>query len=131
MLVHFPVAAWTVASGLALLAPWQSPGDRAALVVALARGGNAFGLVTGTVAMLAGLMELTGLPEDRRLRAALARHLILVVCAWFGFGLTWALQVKHMLPAAAATSLVAFGLLVLAGHAGARVVYHHGFPTRT
>ena len=131
MLVHFPVAAWTVATSLALLAPWQDPGNSAALVIVLARYSNGFGLATGVAAILAGLVELTTLPADGRLRAAAARHLVLAVCAWFAYGFTWALQVKHMLSAAAATGLIAFGLLVLAGHAGARVVYHHGFPGRT
>lgn len=127
LLVHFPVAAWTVATGLAVLALLRpAPG-----VAELARLTNAFGLVGGALAMLAGLGELADLPPDPALRTAVGRHLVMAVSAWFGYGLAWALQVKAMLPAAAVAALAAFALLLVAGHAGARVVYHHGFPGRT
>lgn len=124
VLVHFPVAAWTAATGLLLL-------DHTGLVqdtTVLARHINAFGLVAGALAILAGLMELPVLPDHGTTRDAVAKHMLLACSAWFTYGVVWVLQMKSLEPAATAASLAGFLLLTAAGHAGARVVYHHGFP---
>ncbi len=124
LLVHFPVAAWTVATGLALLALCTGFGVWATA----ARYANAFGLVTGALAMCAGLLELMALPQDAGLRQSVARHVTFAFTAWLAYGATWILQVKMLPVPAAAVGVFAFALLALAGHVGGRIVYHHGFP---
>lgn len=126
MLVHFPVAAWTVATGLAVLAPLELAVD----IPRFAVYANAFGIVTGALAMLAGLLELAALPAERNLRDTVARHFALAGSAWLTYCLMWVLQMKALLLPAAATAIAGFILLAAAGHAGARVVYCHGFPRR-
>lgn len=126
LLVHFPVAAWTAATGLALAAPLEL----VAGVPRLAAYTNAFGILTGALAMLAGLLELAGLPPQPALRDAVARHMLLACSAWLAFVVMWVLQVRALEVAAAGAGVVGLALLVAAGHAGARVVYHHGFPPR-
>jgi len=123
-LVHFPVAAWTVATGLVLAGPLEL----ARAVPDLAVYTNAFGLITGGLAMVAGLSETAGVPRHEALRDSVGRHLVLAVSAWLAFGVMLVLQIKGLPIAAMAVGVVAFSLLMLAGHAGARVVYHHGFP---
>lgn len=127
LLVHFPVAAWTVATGLAIIAAFGI----GTVPESLARHANAFGLLSGALAMLAGLLELSALPQDSSLRQTVARHVTFAFAAWLAYGFAWLLQVKQMPVAAAATCSAAFVLLALAGHAGGRIVYHHGFPGRT
>lgn len=124
MIVHFPVAAWTVATGLLLL---ESLG-LGARPQELALYANVLGILTGVLAMLAGLFELALLPEDRALRDAIARHLWLACSAWLAYCLVWVLQLKSLVLPAAGVAVLGFALLLLAGHAGARIVYHHGFP---
>lgn len=124
LLVHFPVAAWTVATGLALVAPL----DLATTIPRLAVHANVFGIVTGALAVLAGLLELIGLPPRQALRDAVARHMLLACSAWLAFVVMWVLQAQALELAAAGAGVVGFLLLTAAGHAGARVVYHHGFP---
>lgn len=126
LLVHFPVAAWTAATGLALAAPLEL----AAGIPRLAAHVNAVGILTGALAMLAGLLELAGLPPRPALRDAVARHMLLACSAWLAFVVMWVLQVRALEVAAAGAGAVGLALLVAAGHAGARVVYHHGFPPR-
>lgn len=126
LLVHFPVAAWTVATGLALMVPLELGTGIARLAV----HANVFGIVTGGLAMLAGLLELAALPPQPALRDAVARHLLLACAAWLVFIVMWVLQLKAPAPAAAGAGAVGFVLLMAAGHAGARIVYHHGFPPR-
>ena len=124
MLVHFPVAAWTVATALALLSlvdgfsEWALPAQYA----------NAFGLLTGVVAMSAGMFELMALPQDAGLRKSIARHATFAFTAWLVYGIAWIFQVKQLPWPAAASCVIGFVLLALAGHAGGRIVYHHGFP---
>ncbi|MBW3566989.1 MAG: DUF2231 domain-containing protein [Proteobacteria bacterium] len=124
--VHFPVAAWTVATGLALLAPLEIAKE----APRLALYANAFGLLAGVVAMTAGFLELVSLPSDKTLRDAIARHMTLAVSAWFAYLVMWVLQMKSLAFAAAVAGMIGFVLLLAAGHAGAQIVYRHGFPGR-
>ena len=129
MLVHFPVAAWTVATGLVLLTPFIPPAI-AGEALRLAVYANAFGLITGIAAMIAGVLELVSLPPDKTLRDAIARHMTLAVSAWFTYLVMWILQMKLLAFAAGAVSIIGFVLLIATGHAGAQIVYRHGFPGR-
>lgn len=125
-LVHFPVAAWTVATGLAFAVPFEL----AAGIPRLALYANGFGIVTGGLAALAGLLELAAMPRQPALRDAAGRHLLLASSALLVFAVMWVLQMKAQELAAAGAGAVGFALLMAAGHAGGRIVYHHGYPPR-
>lgn len=127
MLVHFPVAAWSVATGLALLSLFSTDDE----LRGIAFHANAFGVISGAIAMLAGLLELAGLPDNPALRDTVARHLTLAASAWLVYGVMLVLQIKGQLEISAIAGTIGMALLVAAGHAGARVVYHHGYPSKT
>lgn len=124
VLVHFPVAGWTAATFLAVLALIN---DNSALPAA-AYWCNVAGIVTGMAAMAAGFLELSGLPGNGDVRDAAARHLMLAISAWTVYLVMLFLQLKAFPLAAAAAGGAGFVLLVFAGHAGARLVYHHRLP---
>ncbi|HEX7031082.1 MAG TPA: DUF2231 domain-containing protein [Gammaproteobacteria bacterium] len=126
VLVHFPVAGWTAATLLTLLA--LAEGN--ATLALIARWCNIAGLVTGIAAMAAGFLELAGLPEAPEIRGAVARHLLLAGSAWTVYLVMLFLQLKGFSTAAGLAGATGFALLVFAGHAGARLVYHHGLPKR-
>ncbi|HEX6929286.1 MAG TPA: DUF2231 domain-containing protein [Gammaproteobacteria bacterium] len=124
VLVHFPVAGWTAATGLAVLA-WF---DGSAAMATAALWCNIVGIVTGMMAMAAGFLELPGLPEAAEIRDAAARHLLLASSAWSLYLLMLFLQLKAFSLASALAGVAGFLLLAFAGHAGARLVYHHRLP---
>ncbi|HEX7046294.1 MAG TPA: DUF2231 domain-containing protein [Gammaproteobacteria bacterium] len=124
VLVHFPVAGWTAATFLAALALWNG---NESLALA-ARWCNIAGLVTGMAAMAAGFLELPALPETPEVRSAVARHLMLAGSAWSIYLVMLFLQMKAFPVAATGAGAAGFVLLMFAGHAGARLVYHHRLP---
>lgn len=131
-LVHFPIACWTAALGLELLA--LATGDAGwwrAGAVALAAGS-----LTGLAAMAAGLLEYAALAERPRLARLAERHMLLAGLAWTCFTADWLWRQSLAAPGPPAVPWPALGLLALsgggfvllvaAGHAGARLVYRHG-----
>lgn len=124
LLVHFPVAAWTGASALALAAAAGGFPDAAHAAYLC----NAAGLLTGLLAVAAGILEFTALPRDEAVRAAAANHLMLACTAWTLYAVTFILQAQHATVAAAAAGTLAFAALMGAGHSGARLVFHHRLP---
>lgn len=124
LLVHFPVAGWTAATALAAAA--AAGFDNAFAAAALYC--NAIALATGALAMVAGFLELGALPENAEIRDAAANHMLLAASAWTLYLLMLILQVTDQLLVAALTGTAAFVLLMFAGHAGARLVYHHHLP---
>lgn len=127
VLVHFPVAGWTAATVLAVLA---AAGNGSALAAA-ALYCNGVALLIGAMAMGAGALDFAALPGKQAIRDQAARHMLLAAGAWTLYLVTALLQVKALPVAAAVTSVVALAVLTGAGHAGARLVYHHGVPWRT
>lgn len=126
MLVHFPIAGWTAATPLAVVAAMNAD----AAFMAAAWWCNVAALATGAAAMAAGFLEFLVMPDDEKLRAAVARHMLLAGSAWSAYLVMLLLQAKALDVAAALAGLVAFILLIGAGHAGARLVYHHQLPQR-
>lgn len=124
VLVHFPVAGWTAASILAVLAVLL---DNAVLASG-AFWCNVAGLATGIAAMGAGFLELPGLPAIDEIRSAAATHMVLAGSTWTVYLVMLFLQMKDFSLAAVVTGGVAFLLLMATGHAGARLVYHHRLP---
>ncbi|TAM10732.1 MAG: DUF2231 domain-containing protein [Nevskiaceae bacterium] len=124
-LVHFPVACWSlaVAADFASLqfgeAAWQWSG-----------GLLAVGCVMAVVAMLAGLVEFTRVPEGPALRDAyLHMTAMLVALTLFTTRLLLRQENFHALPPDALSLVLdAAGFVVLAvgGWLGGRLVYGHG-----
>lgn len=124
-LVHFPVACWSlaVATDLASLwlgeAAWRWSG-----------GLLAVGCTMALAAMLAGMMELSRVPEGAAMRDAWA-HMGAMLTAFTFFMARLLLRLDHLHPLAPDTvsfALDAGGFLALAvgGRFGGRLVYGHG-----
>jgi uncharacterized membrane protein len=71
MLVHFPVAFWTVATGAYL---WVASGAGEPVVV-IAKLANSAGLIMAILAMFAGLLELRSISRSCRARVYDGKHL--------------------------------------------------------
>lgn len=131
-LVHFPIACWTGA----LLMELAALGGAGAGWWEAARLALAAGTVTGLLAAAAGFLEYAATARDPGVARLVERHLVLAGLAWTCFTANWLWRVA--LPGAAlpdapwpafgllGLSLSGFGLLLAAGHAGARLVYVHG-----
>lgn len=127
-LVHFPIAAWTLA---AALEPWAVLAHSGG-AWRLAHWSLAAGCLTGLPAMAAGVPELLALGPEGARPAAAWHHAMLMATAWSVFSLLLLLApggtTPSGLPALAhcAGVLAGFALLAVGGHAGGRLVYHHG-----
>ncbi len=132
LLVHFPVSAWTGAAFLQWFAPFADGPvvlgiDLGAATAALAWTGLAF----ATAAALAGLNELTALPDDDAVVTTANRHLLAMGAAFTCF-LLFALArpdagalaappaVRHGL------AFLGFAAMLVGGHFGGRLVLLRG-----
>lgn len=122
VIVHFPVAAWTAASGLTVAVAWFPSVAGAAIAC------NAVGLATAVAAMVAGFAEFSELPDDDAVRERATTHLMLAGGAWCAYLVALLLQATGRWSAAAGVAALAFVALVAAGHAGARLVFHDRIP---
>lgn len=123
LLVHFPVAGWTAASLLAAVSLAGYPG-----LAELALYCNAAALLLGLPTIGAGFAEFVLLPADAGIRERGAQHMLFAVGAWSAYLVMLLLQAKQLTLAAAVTGGVALLLLIAAGHAGARLVFHDRIP---
>lgn len=123
LLVHFPIAGWTAASALAVAVVAGYPALADAALYA-----NAVALSIGIAAIGAGAAELAWLPADDSVRRQAFAHLSFAAGAWFLYGVMLLMQASDHLVGAAAIGAIAFVALIFAGHAGARLVFHHGIP---
>jgi len=134
MLVHFPVAFWTVATCAHLA---EAAGIEAA--AALARASNGAGLIVAALAMVAGLLELRAIESRSRAMQVATWHLMAMATAWFCFLLAWLLSISPAVAAdpalarrAGAVSAVAgFLLMGAGGWLGGRLVYEFGVGVRS
>ncbi|MGH6809436.1 MAG: DUF2231 domain-containing protein [Ensifer adhaerens] len=124
-LVHFPVACWSLAvatdfAGLWLgEAAWRWSG-----------GLLAVGCMMALLAMLAGLMELSRVPEGAAMRDAWL-HMVAMISAFTFFFTRLLLRLDQLQPLAPDTVSMLLdtgGFLALAvgGWLGGRLVYRHG-----
>ena len=116
------MAAWSAATVCSCLVLYMPK------LAVVAEGCTMVGLATALVAMVAGLTEFSDIPEDAEIMATAYTHLGLVAGAFVGYLLMWIFQIKSMYMAGALTGIPAFVILMLGGHAGARLVYHHRLP---
>lgn len=130
-LVHFPVAAWTLATvsdGL-LLATGLG------VFWSIAFWSLAAGALLGLLAMGAGFVDFLLLGRDEHPGLpAVQRHMLLMSSAWGVFVLDLLLRgrepvtdISWWLPA---LTLTGFLILLIGGHQGARLVYHHRIGVR-
>ena len=135
MLVHFPIAAWllaTVLDGVALVwQPWLLQTFAALLMLV--------GCATGLIAAAAGFVDLLKLPDGHPALRIVNRHMGMALASWCLYAGSLLLRVQGIqqhqfslvAPGTVALALSGAGLLaVLAtGFLGGTLVYGHGVGT--
>jgi uncharacterized membrane protein len=127
MLVHFPVAFWTVAA-VAYIAAAAGVEDAATL----AKFSNGAGLAVAMLAMIAGFMELPSIAGDAKGVAIL--HMTAMAAAWLCFVLALVtassaganLDKPTAQLVGVASASVGFLLMGVGGWLGGRLVYEFG-----
>jgi uncharacterized membrane protein len=127
MLVHFPVAFWTVAA-VAYIAAAAGVDD----TVGVAKLSNGTGLIIAMLAMIVGLMELRSIgSRGDAIRVAIS-HMMAMATAWVCFMLALVMTAGASLEpstaqlAGAASASVGFLLMSIGGWLGGRLVYEFG-----
>jgi uncharacterized membrane protein len=134
MLVHFPVAFWTVAAGAYVLSA-AGVGEPAAGVARIANGA---GLIMALFAMVAGLLELRGIDSRGEAMRVATWHMMIMATGWVCFLLALVLPIsaeaaidRSLAPlGAAASATVGFLLMAVGGWLGGRLVYEFGIGVR-
>jgi uncharacterized membrane protein len=131
VLVHFPVACWTIGVGADLFgsvsghAGWWSFG-----FVCLS-----IGLVTGIAAILAGFLEFALLPKQHPALDTATLHMTWALVAWSLFAFTLLLRnespAEQPSPWAMAASLGGLAAMLGVGWLGGRLVYRFGVGVET
>src|SRR5436853_2537887 len=81
MLVHFPIALWTVATGGYLVAV-ATKGEMALFI---AKSANAAGAIMAALAMVTGLLELRTIDAESRAMSVATWHMMVMASAWLLF----------------------------------------------
>ena len=134
MLVHFPIAFWTVAVGASVLSA-AGVGEPAGGIANLANGA---GLIMAMFAMVAGLLELRSIDSGSEAMRVATWHMMIMATGWVCFLLALVLPISaeaamdHSLAplAAAASAGVGFLLMGIGGWLGGRLVYEFGIGVR-
>lgn len=125
IMVHFPVAFWSLATALDVLAYFGLAETWAHGWVLIG-----LGLAIGLAAMAAGFLELTRLAEEAQ--PAAQRHMMAMGLAWICYLGALMSRLKDGAPVAepaalpVALSAIAFVLLLVGGWLGGDLVYRHG-----
>lgn len=126
LLVHFPVAAWALAACTDVLFFFTGKAECWTLTYwALAAGA-----LLGLLAMCGGLVDFMLLDPSHPGAEKVQTHMLVMGSVWCVFLLDLLVR-KSPVPAAVvwwqpALTVLGFLLLVVGGHLGARLVYHHG-----
>ena len=132
MLVHFPVAFWTVATGAYL---WVAS-DAGELVVVIAKLANSAGLIMAIVAMFAGLLELRSIDSDSDAMRVAIWHMMTMATVWVCFLLALMLSISTapdraaMQSGEAVCAGVGFLLMAVGGWLGGRLIYEFGIAVK-
>jgi uncharacterized membrane protein len=132
MLVHFPIAFWTVAT----VAYFWVASDAGELVVVIAKLANSAGLIMATLAMLAGLLELRSIDSDSDATRIAIWHMMIMAIVWVCFLLALMLSISTGIDHAAAqvgeaaSAGVGFLLMAVGGWFGGRLIYEFGIAVR-
>jgi uncharacterized membrane protein len=135
MLVHFPIAFWTVAT-LAYVADAADMGEVAA---AVAKYSNGAGLIMAMLAMVAGLLELSSIESRSKTMQVATWHMMVMATAWLCFLLALVLPISAAARmnqlaaqlAGAASAIAGFLLMSGGGWLGGRLVYEFGTGVRS
>lgn len=132
MLVHFPIALWTVAAG-AYVASAAGVTDPVAVIAKLANGG---GLIMAMVAMVAGIFELRSIDSKSEAMRVATWHMMIMATVWVCFLVALMLSISTGLDqstaqvAAAACAVAGFLLMGVGGWYGGRLVYEFGIAVK-
>jgi uncharacterized membrane protein len=135
LLVHFPVAFWTVTTA-AYVADAAGMGEIAA---AVAKFCNTTGLIMATFAIAAGLLELRAIDSQSEAMRIATWHMMVMATAWVSFLIALVLSISAGVPldhstaqlAGAISAGVGFLLMCVGGWLGGRLVYEFGVGTRS
>jgi len=133
MLVHFPIAMWTVA----VIAYVANAVGVIEAADEIAKVSNSAGLLMALLAMLAGGFELRTIDSRSEAMRIATWHMMLMATVWFCFLAALMLQVsagldRSMSPLVVAACAVAGFLLMIAGAwFGGRLVYDFGVAVKT
>lgn len=126
MLVHFPIACWTLASACDAIG-WAVPG---AALTAVAGWLLVVGLGVGALAVAAGLYDFSKLADAPRVLAVAQWHMGFASAAWSCYAVSAYLRAAPGFDAwrepdavAVALSAAGFVALVITGWLGGRLVY--------
>lgn len=130
MLVHFPIALWSVATAahVASAAGLTGPFD---MIAKFANGG---GLAMAMLAMIPGLLELRSIgPQSEAMHVA-TWHMMIMATAWLCFLLALMMSISTDASMAkfgpAACAVVGFLLMGVGGWYGGRLVYEFGIAIK-
>jgi uncharacterized membrane protein len=134
MLVHFPIAFWTVATG-AYIAGAAGVSEPAAMI---ARFANGAGLIMALLAMVAGALELRSIDGRSEAMRVATWHMMIMATVWACFLLALLLPMSaetgishwHAQLAAAASASAGFLLMSVGGWLGGRLVYEFRIGAR-
>ena len=134
MLVHFPIAFWTVAAA-AYVADAAGFGE---VATAVAKYSNGAGLIMAALAMIAGLFELRSIEAQSKTMQVATWHMMVMATAWLCFLLALILPILSgprvdllvAQLASAASSVVGLLLMGAGGWLGGRLVYEFGTGVR-
>jgi uncharacterized membrane protein len=132
MLVHFPIALWTVAT-VAYCLVACGVGE---LALTLAKLSNCGGLLLAMLAMLAGLLELRSIDSSSDAMRVAIWHMMIMATVWFCFLLALLLSVSTGFDPAtarlgeAACAVAGFVLMAVGGWFGGRLVYEFGIAVQ-
>lgn len=134
MLVHFPIALWTVAVVAYI-------GDATGVegAAAVAKFSNGAGLIIALLAMTAGLMELRLIDGRSDAMRIAASHMMAMAAAWVCFMLALVMTISTGASlgketaqlASIASTTVGFLLMSVGGWLGGRLVYEFGIGAAT
>lgn len=132
MLVHFPIAFWTIAVGAYV---WTAVGESESAAM-VAKFANGAGLVAALFAMIAGLFELRSITGGSQAMQVARRHIMVMLTAWICFLGAMQLSVATGQDYSAAQAgvvacaVVGFLLMGIGGWLGGRLVYEFGVAVK-
>jgi uncharacterized membrane protein len=135
VLVHFPVAFWTVAAA-AYVAGAAGMGEAAA---AIAKFSNGSGLIMAIFAMAAGLLELRAIDSRSDAMRVATWHMMVMATAWVCFLLALVLPISAGAAMDQSTAQLVgvlsaatgFLLMSVGGWLGGRLVYEFGIGVKS
>jgi uncharacterized membrane protein len=132
MLVHFPIALWTVAAG-AYVASAAGVSGSVDMIAKFANGG---GLIMGMLAMFAGLLELRSIASQSDAMRVAAWHMMIMATVWVCFfgalmlSISTGLDHSTVQLGAAVCAVAGFLLMGVGGWCGGRLVYEYGIAVK-